>query len=67
MNSPLRNVFERQLAIKRPNVSNFEILEFFGAKDPLKNGVVQQKQILQDLALLVIRNHLPIQLLRAFG
>ncbi len=36
MNSPLRNVFERQLAIKKPNVSNYEILEFFGAKDHLK-------------------------------
>jgi hypothetical protein len=61
VNSPLRNVFERQLAIKRPNVFNFEILEFFGVKDPLKKGVVQQKQILQDLTLLVIKNHLPIQ------
>jgi hypothetical protein len=36
VNSPLRNVFERQLAIKKPNVSNYEILEFFGAKDHLK-------------------------------
>jgi hypothetical protein len=43
MNFPLRNVFERQLAIKRPNVFNFEILKKFGAKDPLKKDVVQQK------------------------
>ncbi len=61
MNSPLKNVFEIQPTIKRPNVYNFEILEFFGAKDILKKGVVQQKQILQDLALLVIKNHFPIQ------
>ncbi len=61
MNSPLRNVFESQLAIKWPNVFNFKILKFFGAKDPLKKDVVQQKQFLQDLTLLVVKNHLPIQ------
>ncbi len=32
MNSPLINVFERQPTKKRPNVSNFEILKFFGCK-----------------------------------
>jgi hypothetical protein len=61
MNSPLINVFERQPTKKRPNVSNFEILKFFGAKDPFKKYIVQQKQFLQDLALLVVKNHLFIQ------
>jgi len=61
MNSPLINVFERQPTKKRPNVSNFEILKFFGAKDPFKKYIVQQKQFLQDLALLVVKNHLLIQ------
>jgi hypothetical protein len=42
-------------------VSNSEISKFFGAKDPFKKYVVQQKQFLQDLALLVVKNHLPIQ------
>jgi len=58
MNSPLINVFERQPTKKRPNVSNFEILKFFGAKDPFKKYVVQQKQFLQGLALLVVKIHL---------
>jgi hypothetical protein len=42
-------------------VPNSEILEFFDAKDPFKRDVMHQKQFLQDLALLVIKNHLPIQ------
>jgi hypothetical protein len=42
-------------------VCNSEVLKFFGAKDIFKKDVVQQKQVLQDLAHLVIRNHLPIQ------
>jgi hypothetical protein len=60
MNSPLRNIFEKEPTKKRPNVSNFEILDFFGAKDPFKKDVVHQKQFLQYLALLVIKNHFPI-------
>jgi hypothetical protein len=42
-------------------VSNFEISKFLGAKDPSKKDVVQQKNFLQDLALLVVKNHFPIQ------
>jgi hypothetical protein len=61
VNSPLRNVLERQLAKKRPNVSNSEILEFLSAKDPFMKDVVQQEQFLQDLAFLVVKNHLPTQ------
>ncbi len=59
--SPLKVVLERQLAKKLPNVFSSEILEFFGAKDPYKKDAMQQKHILQDLALLVGKNHFPIQ------
>jgi len=37
----LRDVLEKQPAIKRPNVSNSTISEVFGAKDILKKDVVQ--------------------------
>jgi hypothetical protein len=60
MNSPLK-----QLVIKRPNVFNSKISNFFGAKDPFKRDVVQQKKFLQDLAFLVAKNHLPIQFLES--
>ncbi len=35
MNSPLK-----QFAKKRPNVFNFKISKFFGAKDPFKKDVM---------------------------
>jgi hypothetical protein len=47
-------------------VFNFEISEFFGVKDHFKN-VVKQKQFLQDLALLVVKNISLFNLLRALG
>jgi len=43
VNFPLRNILEKQPTKKRPNVSNFEISKFFGAKDHFKKYVVQQK------------------------
>ncbi len=66
LNSPLGNVLEKQPAKKRPNVFNFEISEFCGVKDHFKN-VVKQKQFLQDLALLVVKNISLFNLLRALG
>jgi hypothetical protein len=45
-------------------VSNSKISKFFGAKDPFKKDV-QQKQFLQDLALLVVKNHLPTQFVKS--
>ncbi len=33
VDSPLRDVLEKQPAIKKPNVSNSEISKVFGAKD----------------------------------
>jgi hypothetical protein len=41
VNSPLRNVLERQPTKKGPNVFNFEISKFFCAKDPFKKDVQQ--------------------------
>ncbi len=65
VNSPLRDVLERQPAKKRPNVYNSIISQVFGAKDHFKKDVVQQKQILQDIALLVVKNHLLVQFIES--
>ncbi len=67
VNFPLRNILERQLAKKRPNVSNFKISKFFGAKDAFKKDVVQQKQFLQDLAFWLLKIISLFNLLKAFG
>jgi hypothetical protein len=58
--SPLKNVLEKQLAKKKPNMSNSKISKFFWCKRSFKKDVVQQKQFLQDLALSTIKNHLLI-------
>jgi hypothetical protein len=41
------------------------ILEFFGAKDPFKTDNMQQKPFLQNLNLLIVKNHLPIQFVKS--
>ncbi len=52
----MKSGLERQLAKKRPNVSTNEIFKFFLLKT-FKKDDVQQKQFLQGLGLLVIKNH----------
>jgi len=47
-------------------VFNFQILEFFGAKDPFKKDV-QQKYFLQDLTLLVVKTISLFNLLKILG
>jgi hypothetical protein len=46
---------------KKHNMSNNAILLLFDAKDRFKNDDMQQKTLLQDHILLVVKNHLPIQ------
>lgn len=43
MSNPMKSVFKRQLAKKRPNVFSFEISDIFGAKYVFKKDVVLQK------------------------
>ncbi len=56
INNFMKSGLERQLAKKQPNVSTNEIFKFFLLKT-FKKDDVQQKQFLQSLGLLVIKNH----------
>jgi hypothetical protein len=67
VNFPLKNILEKQPTKKRPNVSNFKISEFFGAKDPFKKDVVQQKQFFQDLAFWLLKIISLFNLLKTLG
>jgi hypothetical protein len=68
VNFPLRNVLERQLAKRRPNVSNSEISKFFGAKDPFKKDVVQKKtNFCKTLPFWLLKIISLFSLLKAFG
>ncbi len=53
--------WKENLPKKKPNASSFEKSKLFDAKYPFEKDVVQQKQILQDLALLIVKNHFSIQ------
>jgi hypothetical protein len=51
---------EKQPSKKRPNVSSNSISNFFVAKKPFKKDDVQQKQILEDLIISIVKKHLPL-------
>jgi len=60
INNLVNSELERQLAKNRQNVSSSEISEFFIAKVPCKKEDAQLKQILEDLALLIIKSHMHV-------
>lgn len=60
MNNLVRSELEMQLARKKQNVSSSEISNFFIIKILYKKEDVQLKQFLEDLALLIIKSHMPI-------
>jgi hypothetical protein len=64
INCPLKED-ERQPSKKRSNVSSNSISLFFATKEPFKKDDVQQKQSLEDLTLLIVKNHLPLQLVES--
>jgi hypothetical protein len=59
INCPLRGD-EKQPSKKRPKVSSNSIISFFVAKKPFKKDDVQQKRFLEDLIILIVKNHLPL-------
>ncbi len=58
---------KKQLSKKRWNVSSNSIFSFFIAKEPFKKDDVQQNVFLEDLTLLIIKNHLPLQFVKVVG
>ncbi len=65
--SPLRNVFERQLAKKRLNVSNFEISEFLVQKIPLRRMLCNKSNFCTTLPFWLLKIISLFNLLRALG
>jgi hypothetical protein len=59
MNCPLREK-EKQPSKKKPNISSNSIFNFF-AREPFKKEDVQQNVFLENLGLLIVKNHLPFQ------
>ncbi len=66
------NNFHRVVITKEPiksrlNTSTISISSFLGFTLPLKKDEPQQKYFLEDLALLIIKNHLPTQFVEMSG
>jgi hypothetical protein len=51
---------EKQPSKRRSNISYISISSFVFARKPFKKEDVQQKYFLEDLNLLVVKNHLPL-------
>ncbi len=56
---------EKQPSKKRLIFFSNYMSSFFVAKEPFKKEDMQQKQILKDLTLLIIKNHLPLQFVKS--
>jgi hypothetical protein len=65
MNSSMQTQVERQPIKSRQNVSSSKILNCFFAKLPYKKDEMQQKKILEDLTLLIVKNHLLVHFLES--
>jgi hypothetical protein len=60
INCPLRED-EKQPSKKISNVYSNYIPSFFATKEPFKKNDVQQKQFLEDLTFLIVKNHISLQ------
>jgi hypothetical protein len=56
--NPLRGKVERQLAKKNQIHLAMQLLIFYVAKEPFHNDDMQQKMFLEDMGLLIVKNHL---------
>ncbi len=61
INNQGRENLETQLAKKRVHISNSSISNFFALKDPFKKDDVEQKMFVENLTLLIVKNHLLLQ------
>jgi hypothetical protein len=61
LNNNVKNLMEKQLAKKRSIVSGSEISKFFGAINPFKKDNVHQNDFMENLGILILKIHLPIQ------
>jgi hypothetical protein len=61
VNNQGKEKIDRQFVKKRSFISNSSIFYFFISKDLFKNDDVEQKMFVENLALLIVKNHLPLQ------
>ncbi len=60
INNQRKENVERQSTKKRSHISNSSIFGIFVSKDPFKKDDVEQKMFVENLTLLILKNHLPL-------
>jgi len=58
------NKWQETTSLKRPNIFNNYIFNFFVEKEPFKKDDVEQKQFLEDVGFLIMKNNLSLQFMR---
>ncbi len=63
INNQRKENVRRQFVKKRFLISNSSIYNFFASKVPFKKDAVEQHMFVENLAFLIMKNHLPLQFL----
>jgi hypothetical protein len=63
-NSQRRENFEKQPTKKRAHIFNSSISKLFASKEPFKKDGVEPKMFVENLALLIMKNHLLLQFVK---
>jgi len=61
VNNPLRGKMDKLLAKKKSNPFGSVIVNFFVTKDPFQKDYMSPKTVLEDMGLLIIKNHFSTQ------
>jgi hypothetical protein len=61
VNNPLRGKVDKLFAKKKSSSSGSAIVNFFVTKDPFQIDYMWPKTFLEDMGLLIIKNHLSMQ------
>ncbi len=65
INNERKENVEIQSTKKRSLISNSSIFDFFASKDPFRKDDVEQKMFVENLTLLIMKNHLFLQFLES--
>ncbi len=63
-NNQGREIFEKQSTKKRANISNSSISKLFASKEPFKKDDVEPRMLVENLALLIVKNRLFLQFVK---
>ncbi len=60
----VKRSMEQKPTKRKPNISNLSIFYFFASKEPFKEDDVEYYKFLKNLALFIVKTHLPLQFMK---